>query len=64
MPRAPRADPDDIQRMEIRLPGELYAQIRDAAAEDLRSMNAEMVLRLRASFAPAKQATSKTRRQA
>ena len=50
MPRLPRQEPDDMQRLQIRLPADLYALIRDAAAAEMRSMNAEMVTRLRASF--------------
>lgn len=42
-------------QFKLRLPAELRAQLEQAAMESRRSLNAEMVIRLEASFAQAKQ---------
>lgn len=44
---------DDFQKTALRLPKDLHARIHAAAAETGRSYNAEIVMRLQASFAPA-----------
>lgn len=42
---------DDIQKTALRLPRDLHRKVHEAAAASGRSMNAEIVARLQASFA-------------
>lgn len=46
-------------QFKLRLPAALRAQLEQAAMESRRSLNAEMVIRLEASFAQAKQGGAK-----
>ncbi|MDD2046093.1 Arc family DNA-binding protein [Pseudomonas sp. GD04058] len=43
---------DDIYRSQFRLPYPLYEQLKAASDENRRSVNAELVARLEASFSP------------
>ncbi|MDR7025934.1 Arc family DNA-binding protein [Pseudomonas peli] len=45
-------------QFKLRLPAALRAQVEQAAKDSRRSLNAEMVIRLEASFAQAKQGGS------
>ncbi|WP_079202653.1 Arc family DNA-binding protein [Pseudomonas sp. CC6-YY-74] len=49
-----RTDP----QFKLRMPTELHAQLEQIAKEARRSLNAEIVLRLEATFAQAKQEVS------
>lgn len=46
------ATQDDYQRITVRIPPELHAQLTDAARDTSKSVNAEIVGRLEASFQP------------
>jgi len=46
------------QQFKLRMPAALRAQVEQAAKESRRSLNAEIVLRLEASFAQVKQEVS------
>jgi hypothetical protein len=52
----------DIYRSQFRLPGDLYEQLKKAAEESGRSVNAELVYRLQTTFiAPSKESEAHAR---
>ncbi|WP_324710083.1 Arc family DNA-binding protein [Pseudomonas citronellolis] len=55
---------DEIYRSQFRLPYPLYEQLKEAADANHRSVNAELVARLEASFANAASLTTSVNREA